>query len=185
MQHETKPERDKVPWLMWSGIFVVLATCGGFYWWKFWDTSLSDQTQDWGAFGSYFGEILSPVISAFALFFVFKTYGLQRKEMEGIREAQKEQTKIAAQTALLNYRVQQVLVCREKIAAIDQGIIAARANGQPVSVNGDDMSNEEAKRRISVLLATIRLETKNIAPIIEELESSCGIHRPSLEDTDE
>lgn len=70
---------------------------------------LSIENDDWGAFGGYFGGILSPVIALFAFYLIAKTYELQKTELEATRsllevstDAQKKQIKLAALTASLN-----------------------------------------------------------------------------------
>ncbi|MDP3877856.1 MAG: type II toxin-antitoxin system HicB family antitoxin [Methylobacter sp.] len=71
---------------------------------------------DWGTFGDYVGGILNPVIAAFAFYLIaetyklqIKAYDLQKTELEETRkllkvstDAQNDQVKLAALTALLN-----------------------------------------------------------------------------------
>ncbi|MCK9396279.1 MAG: hypothetical protein M0Q44_11890 [Methylobacter sp.] len=76
---------------------------------------LSIENDDWGAFGGYFGGILSPVIALFAFYLIAKTYELQKTELEATRrllkestDAQKNQIKLAALTALLNSNLMRI-----------------------------------------------------------------------------
>ncbi|MGZ8947235.1 MAG: hypothetical protein ACXW1W_17665 [Methylococcaceae bacterium] len=85
-------------------VFVVV----GFYLVNFHD-GLSEKNEVWGTFGDYVGGILNPVIAAFAFYLIAKTYELQKRELEATRSllgvstnAQKDQIKLAALTALLN-----------------------------------------------------------------------------------
>jgi large-conductance mechanosensitive channel len=71
--------------------------------------NLSKDTGTWGTFGDYVGGILNPVIAAFAFYLIAKTYELQKRELEATRslleistDAQENQIKLAALTALLN-----------------------------------------------------------------------------------
>jgi large-conductance mechanosensitive channel len=77
-------------------------------WWNVYQ-NLSKDTGVWGTFGDYVGGILNPVIAAFAFYLIAKTYELQKTELEETRKllevstnAQKDQIKLAALTALLN-----------------------------------------------------------------------------------
>lgn len=84
-------------------------------WWKVFQ-NLSADTGNWGTFGDYVGGILNPVIAAFAFYLIAETYKLQTKaydlqktELEETRkllkvstDAQNDQVKLAALTALLN-----------------------------------------------------------------------------------
>ncbi|MDD2660695.1 MAG: hypothetical protein PHY54_13630 [Methylococcales bacterium] len=86
---------------------IVLGVIG-FYIVNFHD-GLSEKNEVWGTFGDYFGGILNPVIAAFAFYLIAKTYELQKRELEATRsllevstDAQKNQIKLAALTALLN-----------------------------------------------------------------------------------
>ncbi|MEC4749776.1 hypothetical protein [Methylomicrobium sp. Wu6] len=77
-------------------------------WWKVFQ-NLSNNTGAWGTFGDYVGGILNPVIAAFAFYLIAKTYELQKRELKTTTsllkvstDAQKDQIKLAALTALLN-----------------------------------------------------------------------------------
>ncbi|MGZ8165661.1 MAG: hypothetical protein ACXWTL_04880 [Methylobacter sp.] len=84
-------------------------------WWNVFQ-SLSADTGNWGTFGDYVGGILNPVIAAFAFYLIAETYKLQkdayslqktelaetRKLLEVSINAQRDQIKLAALTALLN-----------------------------------------------------------------------------------
>ncbi|WP_415878709.1 hypothetical protein ACH5Y9_13110 [Methylomonas sp. BW4-1] len=68
---------------------------------------VADDVQVWGAFGSYVGGTLSPIVAGFAFYLICKTYELQKKELQDTRQllevstkAQKAQVKLAALTAL-------------------------------------------------------------------------------------
>jgi large-conductance mechanosensitive channel len=87
--------------------FIVLGVVG-FYFANF-HNGLSEKNEVWGAFGDYFGGILNPIIAAFAFYLIAKTYELQKRELEATRsllevstDAQKNQIKLAALTAILN-----------------------------------------------------------------------------------
>ncbi len=64
--------------------------------------NFSSNHADWGAFGSYFGGILGPVISAYAVYLIAKTYNLQKTELNELKDAQAKQLKLAAFSASLN-----------------------------------------------------------------------------------
>lgn len=77
--------------------------------------NFSDKQDIWGAFGSYIGGTLSPLISIFAFHLIAKTYKLQKDELKETRnllaqstDAQKKQVKLATLTALINAKLMQI-----------------------------------------------------------------------------
>ena len=110
----------KTGWILAILIGIVLLVVG-FYFFNFnfhllknenWPDifkNLSKETGSWGTFGNYVGGILNPVIAAFAFYLISETYKLQKRELEATRnllevstDAQKNQIKLAALTALFN-----------------------------------------------------------------------------------
>jgi len=80
-------------------IFIVVF---GIYGYKFNSFSLSPIHSDWGVFGGYFGGVLSPVISAYVVYLIAKTYNLQKTELKELKDAQTKQLNLAAFSASLN-----------------------------------------------------------------------------------
>ena len=131
----------KTGWVLAILIGIVLLVVG-FYFFNFnfhllknenWSDifkNLSKDTGSWGTFGDYVGGILNPVIAAFAFYLIAKTYELQKRELEETRnllevstDAQKNQIKLAALTALLNSNLTRIgLLESEKISLL-QGIL--------------------------------------------------------------
>lgn len=108
-------------------IFLIVFVVSGFYFANF-HNGLSEKNEVWGTFGDYFGGILNPVIAAFAFYLIAKTYELQKRELEATRsllevstDAQKNQIKLAALTALLNSNLTKIsLLCSERIELLDK-----------------------------------------------------------------
>jgi large-conductance mechanosensitive channel len=105
--------------------FIVLIIVG-FYFYNF-HNGLSKDNGVWGTFGDYVGGILNPVIAAFAFYLIAKTYELQKTELEATRclleastNAQKEQIKLAALTALLNSNLTRISILESEKIAVDQ-----------------------------------------------------------------
>ena len=95
-------------------ICLIVLVVIGFYFVNF-HSGLSGKNEVWGTFGDYFGGILNPVIAAFAFYLIAKTYELQKTELEATRSllevstnAQKDQIKLAALTALLNSNLMRI-----------------------------------------------------------------------------
>lgn len=64
-----------------SGIIILaLIIVSGPYIAIFWDHDISKNTQDWGAFGSYLGGLLSPILAIGSLYYVVKTFRQQSFE---------------------------------------------------------------------------------------------------------
>lgn len=64
-----------------SGVIILtLIIVSGPYIAIFWDHDISNNTQDWGAFGSYLGGLLSPILAIGSLYYVVKTFRQQSFE---------------------------------------------------------------------------------------------------------
>lgn len=108
-----------------SIVFVVF----GFYFFNF-RNGLSDKSEVWGTFGDYLGGILNPIIAVFAFYLIAKTYELQKKELEATRsllevstDAQKNQIKLAALTALLNSNFSKISILEAEKVSILNGSV--------------------------------------------------------------
>lgn len=101
----------------------------GFYFGNFQD-GLSSDNGVWGTFGDYVGWILNPLIAAFAFYLIARTYELQKNELEATRklleastDAQKDQIKLAALTALLNSNLETIsLLESEKLLLLESNL---------------------------------------------------------------
>jgi large-conductance mechanosensitive channel len=108
--------------VLWGIGFVIV----GFYFFNF-HNGFSKENGDWGTFGDYVGGILNPIIAAFAFYLIDKTYELQKRELEETRkllqvstDAQKEQIKLAALTALLNSNLMRISTLEaEKLSLLE------------------------------------------------------------------
>jgi len=114
-------------------VVAVLLVIGlvvlGLYLYKF-RYGLSNDNGDWGTFGDYVGGILNPVIAGFAFYLIAKTYELQKRELEATRkllkestDAQKNQIKLAALTALLNFNLMRIRELESVKASLLQGTL--------------------------------------------------------------
>lgn len=95
-------------------ICLIVLVVSVFYFANF-HNGLSEKNEVWRTFGDYFGGIVNPVIAAFAFYLIAKTYELQKRELEATRsllevstDAQKNQIKLAALTALLNSNLMRI-----------------------------------------------------------------------------
>ena len=89
-------------------------------WWNVFQ-NLSKNTGNWGTFGDYVGGILNPFIAAFAFYLIRETYKLQRTELKETRkllkvstDAQNDQVKLAALTALLNSNLTRISLLKSE-----------------------------------------------------------------------
>jgi large-conductance mechanosensitive channel len=116
--------------------FIVLGVVG-FYFANF-HNGLSGENGAWGTFGDYFGGILNPVIASFAFYLIAKTYELQKRELEATRsllevstDAQKNQIKLAALTALLNSNLTRIsLLESEKLSLLESELRNPRSKAE-------------------------------------------------------
>ncbi|MFA0708936.1 hypothetical protein AB4653_24845, partial [Vibrio sp. 10N.222.48.A3] len=63
-----------------SAVTVVTSVISAPYIINFWGYNISDNTQDWGGFGSYIGGLLSPILAIGSLYYVVKTFRQQSFE---------------------------------------------------------------------------------------------------------
>jgi large-conductance mechanosensitive channel len=146
--------------------FIVLGV-SSFYFVNF-HNGFSKINGDWGTFGDYIGGILNPVIAAFAFYLIAKTYELQKKELEATRSllgvstnAQKDQIKLAALTALLNSNLTRIdLLQPEKIS-----LLQGSPNG-PI-----DRETGKPQQWILIRRSEIESEIKNLTEKNNKLEA--------------
>ncbi|MDO9107264.1 MAG: hypothetical protein Q7U57_20165 [Methylovulum sp.] len=108
-------------------LWLIALTILGFYFGNF-HGGLSSDNDVWGTFGDYVGGILNPLIAAFAFYLIAESYKLQKRELEATRklledstDAQKNQIKLAALTAVINTNLTKVSFLNvEKIALQEQ-----------------------------------------------------------------
>lgn len=99
-------------------LLFVIALVVFFYIYRLGSFSFSSNHADWGAFGSYFGGILSPIIAVLVLRFIVKTYNLQKIELQELKDAQKKQLKLASDTALLNSNLTYISVLQAEASQL-------------------------------------------------------------------
>jgi heme/copper-type cytochrome/quinol oxidase subunit 1 len=120
-------------------------------------------TDSWGTFGDYVGGILNPVIAAFAFYLIAKTYELQRE----LSDAQKNQIKLAALTALLNSNLMRIDMLKAEKISLQQGILPA-----PISPKTQE---EDRKQAIKDLKDSRRpadeVRKEKIKARLDEIES--------------
>jgi len=82
----------------WLYVFVALiaiVVLGGYFF--YFNDHLSKKPDVWGSFGSYFGGVLSPIIAGVTFYLITKSY-----------EEQRNQTKLAALTSLINVNLSHI-----------------------------------------------------------------------------
>lgn len=137
---------------------LIASVILGFYFGNF-HGGLSSDNGIWGTFGDYVGGILNPLIAAFAFYLIAKTYELQKKELEATRkllevstDAQKDQIKLAALTALLNSNLTRIsllnsekIVLEPKVKRRTGGITAGLGPEPPEKIRMTEIENEISK----------------------------------------
>lgn len=119
-------------------IYVVVFFVFASYFINFND-QVSNDTQVWGAFGSYIGGILSPMVAVFAFYLICKTYELQKDELEKTRQLLKQSTdaqeiniKLAALTQLININLERISVLQVEYDRMFDSLISGVNNRQIV-----------------------------------------------------
>jgi hypothetical protein len=114
-----------------TGLGVIGVVVLVFYLFNF-HYGLSIENDDWGAFGGYFGGILSPVIALFAFYLVSETYKLQKRELKLSTDALNNQVKLAALTAFLNSNLTRIgLLESEKLSLLESELRNPKSNEVP------------------------------------------------------
>lgn len=164
--------------------FIVLVVVG-FYFVNF-HNGFSNINGDWGTFGDYIGGILNPVIAAFAFYLIAKTYELQKRELEATRsllgvstDAQKDQIKLAALTALLNSNLTRIsLLKNENLKILKEN--GCKSTEAPQSGSNDLEENflggfdEEYEKEIRKNLAVINELTEKNKSFESQIEIICN-----------
>ena len=132
-------------------VICIMLVVFSFYFAKF-HNGFSDTKGDWGTFGDYVDGILNPVIAAFAFYLIaesyklqIKAYDLQKTELAETRkllkvstDAQNDQVKLAALTALFNSNLTRIGLLKSERIELLNGI---PAHQRPQAT--DTRSNED------------------------------------------
>lgn len=147
-------------------IIVILIYIGalGFYYWNFNNDgsffSFSMDQNHWGVFGDYIGGITNPIIALALLSFVSKTYSMQKKEMENLKENLKIQIMISATSELMANTRREVdfleKLCKQKEERLSEAkhfknlqILGEKYEGILTSYNASCEAREIARMNLS------------------------------------
>ncbi|HEH6380632.1 hypothetical protein ACSEON_26890 [Pseudomonas aeruginosa] len=88
------------------GLFVFLICCilmvSGFYMFNFYGSELSNNPEQWGQLGDYFGGIMNPILGFITVYILIATIGIQSKQLKASQEElvlTREELKRAAEAA--------------------------------------------------------------------------------------
>ena len=124
--------------------------------------NFSTKNDDWGTFGDYIGGVLNPIIAFCALYWIVKTYNLQKIELSKTEEALKNQTKLAALTALLNAKLMQ-------IDSLKTQVIAWQAEKSNILVSRHTDEQASNAERKSLLESWIETNNDKIKTLMDEV----------------
>lgn len=82
-------------------VYIVIII--GFYVWKFGGDHFSHNPSDWGVFGDFFGGVINPALSGVTLFFLARTFLLQKEEIRKADENSRQQWYLAYATTRMQY----------------------------------------------------------------------------------
>ncbi|MDP1665176.1 MAG: hypothetical protein Q8L79_08605 [Methylobacter sp.] len=154
-----------------------------FYFAKF-HNGFSDTKGDWGTFGDYVGGILNPVIAAFAFYLIaetyklqIKAYDLQKTELEETRkllkvstDAQNDQVKLAALTALFNSNLTRIGLLKSERIELLNGIPAYLRPQATDTRSNEDLTDFDAGGEQVFLKESIHI-IKKVREINGEIQS--------------
>ena len=178
-------------------VICIMLVVFSFYFANFHD-GLSEKNEVCGLFGDYFGGILNPVIAAFAFYLIaetyklqIKAYDLQKTELEETRkllkvstDAQNDQVKLAALTALLDSNLTRIGLLKSEQTEVWNGIPAPLRPQATDTRSNEDLTDREAiaeevfsKKDYSRVLRfrEINGEIKSLTDKNNELEKQIGL----------
>lgn len=130
--------------LLWGGIYV----------WNFKGVPLSSVPAEWGVFGDFFGGILNPLVAYAAFTWLTKSVRLQKEELTETRralsdsaDAQMEQVKLSALTALMDSTLAEVSIQRQHLVHLAEQM-ARSVVGNVRDLEGNFLNFEEARARM-------------------------------------
>lgn len=86
---------DRGFWAIWVLVIVVVILIAGIVLYQYIDhhaSALSDNTDDWGDFGAYFGGLVTPIVSLIALVAFIGAMHMQRKEWSATQNVVERQS---------------------------------------------------------------------------------------------
>lgn len=133
--------------LLWCAIYV----------WKFGGNSLSSGPGDWGVFGDFFGGILNPVVAYAAFTWLTRSVRLQKEELTETRraladsaDAQKEQVRLSALTALMDSTLAEVGIQRQHLVHLAEQI-SSNMGGNVRDLEGNFLTLSVARLRMEAI----------------------------------
>lgn len=130
--------------LLWCAIYI----------WKFGGDSLSSSPGDWGVFGDFFGGILNPVVAYAAFTWLTRSVRLQKEELTETRraltdsaDAQMEQVRLSALTALMDSTLAEVGIQRQHLVYLAEQM-SSNVGGNVRDLEGNFLTREKARARM-------------------------------------
>lgn len=114
--------------------FAVAGGVIGFYVARFGSWSLSDDPDDWAAFGDYVGGLLNPLVALLALALLAFSVGIQRRELNQTKRALVAQAEhsedmvwLSAMVAVIDHHERRLQALREEEATLPQNMASTNA----------------------------------------------------------
>jgi hypothetical protein len=161
------PKRNFVTYFSFLILPSITAVTVGLFIFKF-DGGLSNEQQDWGAFGSYISGTVGVLAACLAVIWLIRSVSIQQTELEHLKkelksssDEQKKQTHTSALTALLTSNQQAVANDRTLLYSINngsEGVDLIKNHGKFIL----DYKTTLIKARISFTLEKIEFYEKQL-----------------------
>lgn len=160
-------------------LYVVLII--GFYVWKFGGDDFSHVPSDWGVFGDFFGGVINPAFSGVTLFFLARTYLLQKEEIRKGEESSQKQRYLAYATTRMQYLNAKISTRLEVMTHIRHELELVSDSVTPYvpgsaynfwTVDGKELTSQSEKIRYRAELSVeMNAEKDKISELEEEMDT--------------
>lgn len=148
-------------------IVPVLGLCiAGVYALTFWDLPFTESPTQWGAFGSYIGGVLGPLVSIFTLVVAVKVWNTQKEELAATRTALEHSSDLMAEQLRSMEASRHTHIVDSCLADLRSAISLVRPNFFSDETKSDQDAVTAASKRLELSQPLIGMNSRAITWIL-------------------
>lgn len=161
-------ENKKDHWPFWVAIAFFSGSIIA-YIINFYNAEVSDKSGDWGTFGDFVGGFTNPIIALAVLFYLWKTFDYQKRELKETREEFKRSRQEQEKQTLIQKIVAKITIKQQQVAYIKPFMDKCVNEFESI----DNQVQEIVKKDASILsIPDHLLHNMDIGDLIKKREAS-------------
>ncbi|MEO5606114.1 MAG: hypothetical protein ABIR13_00820 [Polaromonas sp.] len=175
---------SKTPWMIDNAglIFIVFGLCSaGFYARVFKDLPFTEDPAQWGAFGSYVGGLLSPLVSIFTLVVAIKVWNTQKEELAATRTALEHSSDLMAEQLHSMEATRHAQMLDSCLADLRNAIAMVRSHFPGDAIRTDHGAVTTASKKLEESQPLVGMNSRAVTWVMTQQTPEC---KPELETWD-